>query len=65
MQPKDKADIAKDEVTKGFKEPVTEEKFIVQIIEDEDYEFKVPTSLNETLKEILDKDPNRFIGCGG
>lgn len=53
-----------NEVTKGIQDvklPIKEKELLNP---DEDFDFKQPTSLNERLTEILDKNPKHFYGCG-
>lgn len=53
-----------NEVTKGIQDVKSAIKENELLIPNEDFDFKQPTSLNEKLTEILDKNPKHFYGCG-
>lgn len=45
-----------------IKKPITQA--VEDTIEDDDLGPQFPTSINDDLKDMIDDNPNKLIGCG-
>ena len=46
-----------------IKKPIAQ--VVEDTIEDDDLGPQFPTSINQNLKDLIDDNPNKLIGCGG